>query len=386
MRKEVIASRTDDGKRRRATASDSRRSPGKRRPAVAYLGSKARQAGWIASYISSVLEPGARVADVFSGTAAVSVALKASNLSVVANDHLEWAYHAARAALLNDRPPTFVGLPLCVEPYGADRYDAILSHLEDLAGADGFVPREYSPSGPAARRYLTAENARRIQAIRRRIGEWAACLAPQEFSLLLSDLLVAVSAVSNTAGTYGSYLKEWKAPALFPLTLYRSSLVPSGPGATHEVHSDDANELVRRLSVDAVYADPPYTKRQYAAYYHVLETIAAGDEPSVTGSTGLRPWEHLSSPYCLRRHAARALADLVSNSSGRHFFLSYNADGQIRHDEILEILSAQGLVALREFKTRRYRSSEIKGQEPHVVERFYHLDRGAPAGARKWLR
>ena len=42
---------------------------------------------------------------------------------------------------------------------------------------------------------------------------------------------------------------------------------------------------------DTVYLDPPYTKRQYAAYYHVLETLAYGDEPEVSGVTGLRPWE-----------------------------------------------------------------------------------------------
>ena len=35
--------------------------------------------------------------------------------------------------------------------------------------------------------------------------------------------------------------------------------------------------------MDAVYADPPYTKRQYAAYYHILETIAAGDRPLISG-------------------------------------------------------------------------------------------------------
>ena len=381
----MITQRVEDGNRGRGAASAPQRSPARRRPVVAYLGSKAGQAGWIASYISSVIEPGARVADVFSGTGSVSVALKASGLSVVANDHLAWAYHAVKAALLNDCPPTFSGLRLCVERYGVDRYDAVLHHLDGLRGVSGFVPREYSPSGPPGRRYLTTENARRIEAIRRQIGDWSACLTPEEFSLLVSDLLVSVSAVSNTAGTYGSYLKDWKPSALFPLNLQRSSFAATATGARHEVYSEDANTLVRSLGVDAIYADPPYTKRQYAAYYHLFETIAAGDEPPITGSTGLRPWEHLSSPYCLRRHAPSALADLASNSSGQHFFLSYSADGQIKHIEILEILNAHGSVAIREFKTRRYKSSGIRHRGAHVVERFYHLDRGAPSGGQQWL-
>ena len=32
---------------------------------------------------------------------------------------------------------------------------------------------------------------------------------------------------------------------------------------------------------DTVYLDPPYTKRQYASYYHIPETIAYHDEPKV---------------------------------------------------------------------------------------------------------
>ena len=357
------------------------------RPAIAYLGSKATDADWIASYVSSVLSsPGARVADVFSGTGVVSAALKARGLSVVANDHLQWASCAARAVLLNGRPPTFDGLDVSAGGLDVDQYDTVLRYLNRLSPIDGFMPREYSPAGPAKRRYLTAENAGRIVAIRQQISVWNPLLTAAESSLLISDLIVSASAVSNTAGTYGSYLKRWKKSALSPLQLQRSSFTRGCTTASHEVYCTDANQLVRGLEVAAVYADPPYTKRQYAAYYHVLETIAAWDEPMITGSTGLRPWRHLSSPYCLRQHAPGALEDLVSNSCGRHFFLSYNDDGQIRHAEILGILDAYGAVAVREYKRRRYRSNgNNRQEEPQVVERFYHLDREAQRGEVKCL-
>ena len=42
-------------------------------------------------------------------------------------------------------------------------------------------------------------------------------------------------------------------------------------------------------AADTVYLDPPYTKRQYAAYYHILEAISLGDEPIVEGICGIRP-------------------------------------------------------------------------------------------------
>ena len=344
------------------------------RPAIAYLGSKAAQAQWIAKYVSSFVAPGARVADLFSGTGAVSLALKAFGLAVQGNDYLLWAFHATRAALLNESPPTFGGLDIPIGGLDVDRYDTVLRYLNQLPPIDGFMVREYSPTGPARRRYFTAENAGRIAAIRQQVSVWFEQLTDGEFSLLITDLLTAASVVSNTAGTFGSYLKNWKRSALSPLQLRRSEFTRGAVAARHKVHSEDANRLVRSLDVDAVYADPPYTKRQYAAYYHILETIAAGDEPLITGATGLRPWGHLSSPYCFRRHAASALDDLVSNLRARHFFLSYNDDGQIAHPEILEILSAHGTVAFLEYQTRRYRSSGIKQKGPQVVERLYHLD------------
>ena len=362
-----------------------RRTPSLRRPAIAYLGSKASQADWIASYITSVVRPGARVADLFSGTGSVSIALKVAGLSVVANDHLLWASHMAKAALLNDSVPTFSGLNIPLGWSDTDSYDSVLRYLNGLPPIEGFIPREYSPAGPAARKYLTAENAGRIAAVRKQISDWSEHLTDAESSLLISDLLFSSSSVSNTAGTYGSYLKKWKRSAMSPLWLGRSSMIPSAPGSYHEVRCEDANQLSRTLDVDAVYADPPYTKRQYAAYYHVLETIAAGDEPAICGATGLRPWEHLSSPYCYRLRAPSALEDLVSHSPGRHFFLSYSEDGQIRHHEIMQMLGTIGSVAVKQYLTRRYRSNDGGHAGGQVNEHFYHVDREGALGQTRWL-
>ena len=375
----VKAAQTDFGQSRDLPASipsslvNQRCSEG--RPTIAYLGSKSVQADWIADCVSSITEPGARVADLFSGTGVVSAALKASGFSVVGNDHLLWAFHAARAVLLNEGPPTFQGLDVPVGGIDIDRYDSVLRYLNGLPPIDGFLVQEYSPLGQARRRYFTSENAGRIAAVRNQLSVWSENLTPGEFSLIIADLLVSSSAVSNTAGTFGSYLKRWKKSALSPLQLRRSSFMSGAATASHKVYSDDANCLIRHLEVDAVYADPPYTKRQYAAYYHILETIAAGDEPLIGGATGLRPWEHLSSPYCYRRHAASALDDLVAHSRSRHFLLSYNDDGQIRHSEILKILSAHGAVVYQEYPMQRYRSNGNGETGLRVVERLYYLDR-----------
>ena len=351
-----------------------------KRPAIPYLGSKVRHGGRIAEHIASVVGPGARVADVFSGTATMSANLKGLGMSVVANDNLLWAFHAASAKLLNTGAPTFDGVDVPTDGNDVDRYGAVLQFLNGLPPVDGFWVREYSPAGPDGRLYFTMQNAGSIGAIRRQISAWSDCLTPGEFSLLITDLCAAASAVANTAAHFRTYLRDrFKPNALCPLQLRRGDFTRGAPDAIHQVYRGDSNALVRGLDVDAVYADPPYNKREYGSYYHILETIAAGDEPSVEGKCGIRPWPDLSSSYCKKGEAAGALADLVANSGGRHFFLGYGAGGHLRHSQILEILGAHGEVSFLQYYKRGYRSSGVETLGARVIERLYHLDR-----ARSW--
>jgi adenine-specific DNA-methyltransferase len=221
--------------------------------------------------------------------------------------------------------------------------------------------------------YFTQENAGRIDAIRRAIAEWRDYLTEAEAALLISDLLRASAQVSNVAGTYGCFLKDWKPRALGQLIL-RPATFQAGPASHHTIHCRDAEELAGEIDAPVVYADPPYTKRQYAAYYHLLETIAVGDEPDVVGATGLRPWQDRSSDWCYRRKAPNALRRLLSRLRRvRHFFLSYNEDGQISHDEVLAILGAHGVVQVLEVPIRRYKSSRRQHRGALVTERLYHL-------------
>jgi adenine-specific DNA-methyltransferase len=320
------------------------------------------------------------LADLFCGTSAVSSAFKRRGYRVIANDQLVWCSTSAEAVLLNDGEPLFEGVTGLVENkpnslLGSIPYDDALDYLNALPPKEGFIYWNYSPAskrrGEYERRYFTEENAGRIDAVRAKIKEWEELLTRGERALLLWDLIRAANAVSNIAGTYGCYLKQWKERALQPLTLMRTTVSPSP--LRHEVFCEDANRLAPNIRSSIIYADPPYTKRQYAAYYHVLETIAVGDEPPLEGSTGLRTWQDKASDYCYKTKAPYALEDLVSKLNCEHFFLSYNADGQIPHDVILEILSKFGKPKFFEKPYRRYKSSGRPHKGESVVERLYHL-------------
>jgi adenine-specific DNA-methyltransferase len=347
---------------------------------IEFLGSKARLLAFLTEKIGDHAGRGQHFVDLFCGTASVASAFRSRGLRVTANDHLALCSTIAEARLLNCGTPRFAGLLEAGETAeldGGSGYERALARLRELEPRKGFIHRSYSPASREScgvrRMYFTEENAAKIDAIRHQIGEWQPLMSRGERALLISDLLRAASRSSNTAGTYGCFLKHWKERALAPLELVGSQ-APSRRGQKHAVFRTEAAELVADLEADVVYADPPYTKRQYAAYYHLLETIVRYDSPELTGKTGLRPWTEAKSDFCYRRKAPGALERLVRGIRARHLFLSYNSDGQIEDPAIREILSAHGELRVWEVPYRRYRSSKRPHRGPLVTERLYHLE------------
>lgn len=342
-----------------------------------YIGSKRLLLDFVVGNIERKVGRSRRIADVFSGTGVVSAALKERGFSVAANDHLATCFVLTSAKLLNSKAPPFNGLDGSITSQTPVPYHAVIKHLNAIRPKrGGFIHKNYSPASASSvgfeRRYFTEDNAAKIDSVRARIEEWKPLLTEAEEALLLNDLLKAVSAVSNVAGTYGCYLKQWKARALAPLVMTPSAF-GGGSSKGHKITSIDALQSVREANCPTIYADPPYTKRQYAAYYHLLETIVRNDNPKITGSTGLRNWETHSSDFCYKRKAEGALSELLSNSRCDHFFLSYNDDGQIAHKRLLELLRSFGKTSFAEHELRRYKSSNLDHKGPVVTERIYHV-------------
>jgi len=349
--------------------------------ATEYIGNKRSILDFVARAIVEQSGTGSReILDLFSGTGVVSASFKMLGYRVTANDHLATCFNLTSAILLNDRAPYFKGLAAEVlEGIGKeDAYQQVLDQLNSLVPRPGgFVHQSFSPASSdtigVERRYFTEINAQKIDAIRDQIAKWRPLLADAEHALLVSDLVRAVSAVSNVAGTFGCYLKHWKQRALAPLILRPTGFIGGNKG-DHAVTSLEARDMVKNSTARIIYADPPYTKRQYAAYYHVLETIVQNDKPTLTGSTGLRDWETQSSDFCYKRKAPGALKDLLSLMKCEHFFLSYNEDGQMEHNQILDVMLPFGRVSFREMPLRRYKSSSLPHKGPTVAERIYHLE------------
>lgn len=361
--------------------------------AFRFLGNKAKLLPLILRQVRGVAPPTGRplVVDLFCGTATVSAGLRSLGYRVVANDLLLSCAVHARAQLCAKPDSSFDAL---FEHAGEEieraqtdslfpsRYQQVLLFLNKVPGEGGFFFREYSPAGAPEngsppRRYFSPDNARRIDAIRGLIKAWfrRGWLCETEHALLLHDLMLAVNKVANTAGTYGHYLSYMIESAQQPLHLSPTPLV-DGP-VDHEVLNTDAAEAASGRPAEVYYLDPPYTKRQYAAYYHVLETIAHEDEPELDGKSGLRPWEDRASDFCYKYRAARAMKDLLSAIDSRYVFVSYSGDGHIGHEEMLNLLNERAgpkgeAILLDEIGYHRYTSKQGV-DDSSLKERLYRM-------------
>jgi adenine-specific DNA-methyltransferase len=180
--------------------------------------------------------------------------------------------------------------------------------------------------------------------VRAQIAEWAedGLLTDREEQLLIADLISAANRVANIAGTYGCFLSKWQNSAHQPLQLKPRELKEEPTELVATVA--DVAEL-RPAPTDLVYLDPPYTKRQYASYYHILETIAVGNEPEVEGVSGLRPWKDKASAFCYKTRALDALVSLVERIASRRVLISYSCEGHVGLDDLCAGLERSGSVA-----------------------------------------
>lgn len=355
---------------------------------VRYIGNKSSQAVTIVSRISQAANTDDPIiGDLFSGTGAISAQLKRTGHRVHANDYLRQCEVRARAILLLSSEPSFENVRSVHNDWKGQStildsgYAKMLSYLNRLEGEEGFFFRAYSPEGSHrftdwVRKYFTEDNAKRIDAVRRKIGDLKLDgeIDDIEHELLLVNLIEAINEVANISGTYGCFLKEFQSCALEPLTLKPFKFVAGK--LDHIVTGNDIFDVAQNTPSELVYLDPPFTKRQYAAYYHIPETIALEDEPEVFGKTGIRSWKEKASGFYYKSKALKALEKLVEALSPREIFLSYSSDGHLNKEEILDMLQDFGAVDICQHKQKRFKSSKRGGNKKSLYEYLFHLERG----------
>jgi adenine-specific DNA-methyltransferase len=250
-------------------------------PSARYLGTKTHVAPLILDIIGHPRQ-GSAFVDCCAGTGAVAREAAGRAWNTRVNDSLFSSSRLAFANVLGNEDVVFSNL---------GGYKSAIDTLNALSNEPGFVYYAYTPAaGISQRRYFTSANGGKIDAVRTALSEWRAAnlISESEENLLVADLLVAATKVANTCGTFAAPAKEWLRRARDDLMLRPRVLLDGGSRA--EVYNVDAGD-VPVAPADVLYIDPPYNSRQYASYYHVLETIALYDDPVLSGAGGRREWQ-----------------------------------------------------------------------------------------------
>ena len=329
-----------------------------------YIGSKARLIDQIAAYVGRPQE-GAFFVDAFCGTGVVAEAAADLGWNVRINDNLHSAVISAGARLISREQAAFKKL---------GGYAKAIAKLNAAKPKYGCMWREYSPASVDTcgieRRYFTRENAAGIDAMRALIADWvdAGTIDEVEERLLIADLFGALNRVANIAGTFGCFLSKWTNQSQDKIAMRCRELKASGVRV--EATVGDVFEVPNTVQ-DLVYLDPPYTKRQYASYYHILETVALGDEPEVEGVAGLRPWKDRASDFCYKTRALKTLSRLVHSLKSQRVLLSYSSEGHICMQDMKAELSKIGKSTMHPLGAiGRYRPNKVASSTASDVNEF----------------
>jgi len=263
--------------------------------------------------------------DLFSGTGIVGHHFR-SKYKIISNDILHSA-HVLSHAYLNSEDNIFENL----------NFDPI-KLLNELNGLSGFFHRNFSPKSPVKRMYFSEVNAMKIDAIRTQIESWkiSKTINYNQYMYLLASLLESISLRANIAGVYGSFLKHWDSRALKNIELKKLEL-SNKSAYENVVFNENSINLIKNLSGDILYLDPPYTKNDYSVQYHLLETLIIYDNPVIVGKTGTRK-DKVISEFSKKNTAEMNLEKIISESNFKYILLSYNNNGLMSLDFVETLL------------------------------------------------
>ena len=324
-----------------------------------YIGSKTKLIPEIENVISKYNIKGT-LFDAFAGSGAVSTAFK-NKFTVVSCDILKACYTVTKCSLIDHSSLTFIGLNCYTWLYSDKPIQSVFDFLNSIPGKTGYVTESFTPLGN--RKYFTEDNGKRIDAIVDTVHEWLLenRITENEKDFILGCLIESISLIANTAGTYGSFNKKWDTRSLNQLTL--KNHFTSGNSRHVALFGNSLDSISQPH--DILYLDPPYNKRQYGSYYHVIETIVRNDRPVLKGITGLRNWNDTKSNFC-NKNAADELRKFVTQSSAKLIVMSYNNEGLLTKGEIETILGSVGPVSCVEIPYAKYNSGTANNKSTTI--------------------
>lgn len=294
--------------------------------------------------------------DIFAGTGSVGDYFQ-DKCQIIANDNLYFSYLINRAKLLKSK--------CSFKKLGFDPFDFFNnSNTDDYTS--GFCYNNFAPS-VSGRQYFSDENAKLIDFIRNKIDEWYSNSLINEYErdYLLGCLIESLSKVSNVAGVYAAFLHIWDSRAVKRMQFIDVESINQSK-YENVVYNADVQDLIKQISGDVLYLDPPYTPTQYISQYHVLETIAKNDNPITHGVGAHRDNGAQISNWCKRHLVAYELEQLIANANFEYIVMSYS-DAGILSSKVIESIfkryAEPGSFVFEKFNFIKYKNTRAVNRE-----------------------
>jgi len=317
--------------------------------------------------------------DLFSGTGIVARMLKKHSEKIIVND-LE-AYSKITNACYLSNASDF-------DEQVFNQYQLMIEDKIKNNPVQGIITKHYAPEDDHniqmdERVFYTRKNAQTIDTIRSAIES-----IPEKYKVyFLGPLLYQASVHNNTGGVFKGFYKDSQTGigkfggngqhALKRIKGEIKCLKPifSPYESTYEIHQEDANKLVRQLEhVDVIYIDPPYNQHPYGSNYFMLNVIANNCiDGKISPISGI-PQDWNRSDYNKKQKALMAFQELVRDAKAHYLVISYNSEGFIGYEEIVEILKQYGQLSVKKVKYNTYRASRnLRNRNKYVHEYIFIL-------------
>jgi len=348
------------------------------RQLIAYIGNKRRILGFLYRIFSRLHQqhPISRFLDPFAGSGAVARLARQMGFQVAANDWEEYS-RIINTVYLTLSPEE--AEQLFVHFNGLESALSRLNSVQEEPMAEPeapFISRYYAPASTeeanyrTERLFYTRENALFIDRVREEIDRWFPD-GGRGHDVLTALLLYESATHVNTSGVFKAYHKGFGGHSrdaltriMSPMQLEYPLLIDGNPNC--EMQQMDAADFLSGRSGDLCYLDPPYNIHQYGSNYHLLNTIARWDFPkvnndigadgSLVSKAGIRgDWKKTRSDFCTRAGAPGALRKVLAATDTRWIVLSYNSEGIIPMEELMDILGEFGRIEINSLDYITYR-------------------------------
>jgi len=352
---------------------------------ITYIGNKRALLDFIGGGIEKVRKKlrkdKLKMFDVFSGSGIVARYFKRFSELLIANDLEKYSALINECYLSNQSE---IDLAL-LGKYHRQITEEANRHLRRGIISELYAPFDDANIKPNERVFYTSRNAMYIDTVRQLIDT-----IPENCQkYFLAPLLSEASIHANTSGVFKGFYKNKETgigqfgginqDALFRITGNIELPFPVFSNFNCEtiVCNGDSNAIIRDLlEVDIAYLDPPYNQHPYGSNYFMLNLILDNKYPENTSKVSGIPENWNRSDYNKGNHALKSLAELVENIKAKYVLVSFNSEGFIRVEEMLDMLRKVGTVEVLETNYNTFRGCRnLSDREIHVKEYLYLLEK-----------